>query len=146
MIFADFKDFVAKLPAKGRLLGIDWGARRVGLAVSDESREFIFPRKVIMDADNLVKVIIDNANFEKVVGIIIGLPQHADGTDSETTHAVRLFADILAKTVDIPITFIDERLTSAEAKERKDKKTAIDTAAAAIILEDAISMIKRIGV
>ena len=137
MILSDFKDF----PKQGRLLGIDWGARRAGLAVSDASRGFVFPREVISTADDLIGKILACVNSEKVAGIIIGLPCHADGTDSETTVKVREFAVELSAATDIPIAFVDERLTSVEAKELSESD--IDSIAAAIILENAIAMIKR---
>jgi putative Holliday junction resolvase len=120
-------------------LGIDWGSRRIGVAVSDESREFIWPRPQILNKDWSVA----NINGENVVGIVIGLPLHADGTDSETTSAVRAFADALSKQTDLPIAFIEENLTSVEASARV--KTNIDSESAAIILENAIAMIKRVG-
>ncbi|MCL2338662.1 MAG: DUF559 domain-containing protein, partial [Proteobacteria bacterium] len=47
MIYPNFKDFVAKLPPNGRVMGIDWGAKRTGIAISDDRREFAFPRGVL---------------------------------------------------------------------------------------------------
>lgn len=146
MIFAEFKDFVAQMPPVGRLMGVDWGKRRIGVALSDARREFVFPRGVIENAKG-ESAIIEITNSEKPVGIVVGMPRHADGTDSETTVAVRKFAEELSAATDMPITFTDERLTSAEAGERTggDKKSPIDDMAAAVILEDAIAMIKRMG-
>ena len=146
MILPDFKDFVANLPPKGRLLGIDWGARRIGIAVSDESWDFAFPRGIAEGIDKIKELIV----AEKIVGIIIGLPLYADGTDSKTTAEVREFAEQLASQVSVPVGFIEENLTSTEAAERqkaegrRQKVKEIDSEAAAIILENAIAMIKRL--
>ena len=157
------------MPPTGRLLGLDWGARRTGLAISDESREFAFPRGIIVGANvnspkeasdsraNLhspLQTIVDLVASEKISGIIVGLPLYTDGTDSGTTRAVRAFADALAAaTVPVPIGFIDENLTSIEAvgagsarptKGRANRApTNIDALAAAVILENAIAMVKR---
>ncbi|MCL2538652.1 MAG: Holliday junction resolvase RuvX [Alphaproteobacteria bacterium] len=141
MIFVSFKDFVAALPPTGRLLGIDWGVRRTGTAVSDESREFVFPREILAGAEHFTPL-QEIVRSEKIVGIIIGLPMHADGTDSDTTRSVRGFAEKLAAAVDIPITLVDERLSSAAASEIVGNRK-LDAAAAAVILEDAISAIQR---
>jgi len=154
MIYTDFKDFVAHIPDKGRLFGIDWGARRTGIAVSDESRGFVFPRGIIREQGTrdkeLVKKIIDLMTSENIVGIIVGLPVHVDGTDSDTTAKVREFANALAGQTDVPIGFTEENLTSVEAKEIIDgsRLTAcgsrLDSVAAGVILENAIAIIKRL--
>jgi len=139
MIFADFKDFIAALPPVGRLLGIDWGARRIGFAVSDDNREFTFPRENLKSKD-----IAEIIGSEKIVGIVIGLPTHADGTDSDTTVKVHEFTAELAALTNLPIVFMDEQLTSVEARDRTGGQR-IDAHAAAVILEDAIAKIKRTG-
>jgi len=144
MILPDFKDFVANLPSKGRLIGIDWGARRIGIAVSDDDRGFAFPRGIAESIEKIKELIV----AEKIVGIIIGLPLHIDGTDSETTRSVREFAGHLAAQGSMPIGFIEENLTSMEAGERQKaegrRQKELDSESAAIILENAIAMIKRV--
>lgn len=147
MILSDFKVF----PRIGRLIGIDWGARRTGIAVSDETREFVFVRSPIVSngPDELVHMVADLVDSEKVVGIVIGLPLRTDGSESDTTHAVRAFADALACATDVPIIFIDETLSSATAQEemgrvrRADIKKELDSNAARVILENAIAVMKR---
>jgi putative Holliday junction resolvase len=147
MILRDFKVF----PRFGRLVGIDWGARRTGVAVSDESREFVFTRPVILvkNSGELVASIIDLLNSEHAVGVVIGLPLRTDGTESETTQMVRAFADELATKTDLPIMFVDETLTSATAQEslgrirRDDIREKLDSESARVILENAIAMINR---
>ncbi len=138
MVITDFKYF----PRSGRLLGIDWGSRRIGIAISDESRGFIFPRGIIPESE-ILRFIKD----ENVVGVVIGLPLYADGGDSDTTRKVREFAEKLAEGLTIPIVFIEENLTSIEANERQHAKgkrqKEIDSESAAVILENAISMMKR---
>ena len=101
---------------------------------------------MIISLKKVVKMIKDDG----FAGVIIGLPLRTDGTDSDTTRAVRTFADELSKLVDTPIAFIDEALTSITAMDylgrrvrRHDIKTRLDSFAAKVILENAIALIKR---
>jgi putative Holliday junction resolvase len=148
MILSDYKDF----PHTGRILGLDWGLRRCGVAVSDEKRDFVFVRDQIniIEQAELISGVLDLVQDDKIVGIVIGLPLHADGTDSDTTKMVRQFADDLSKKTDLPIIFIEENLTSTMAEQEMTKKsrakikTELDSLSAKIILENAISVLKRI--
>ena len=148
MILPDFNDF----PRKGRILGIDWGARRIGLAVSGENHGFVFERPVLVQSDmkTSAKQIYDLIRSEKIVGVVVGLPLRSDGSDSDTTRNVRDFAKELTAYTDIPVAFIDESLTSIEAQEKlgrirvSDIKRNLDSAAARVILENAISLMNRI--
>ena len=147
MILSDYKDF----PHAGRILGLDWGLRRCGVAVSDENHSFVFVREQIntKTQEDLIDSILGLVGQEKIVGIVIGLPLHADGTDSETTTMVRTFADNLSDKTNLPIIFTEENLTSAMAEQEmthktRDKiKSELDSLSAKIILENAISMLKR---
>ena len=149
MILRDFKVF----PKNGKLMGIDWGLRRTGVAVSCMDGMIVSARPVIFMsqyshqelAAQIVQIVID----EKIDGIVIGLPMHMDGGESETTARVREFADALAEKTDVPIVFIDETLSSVAAQEDmgrvrvRDIKRKLDSNAARVILENAIAMIKR---
>ena len=148
MIMPHFKDF----PRTGRILGIDGGARRTGVAISDESREFVFTRPAIIAGReiNVAKQIADLAISEHVVGIVIGLPLRMDGTESDTTSMVRDVAGRIANYTDLPICFIDETLTSATSADEKglhDKKVVkekLDSESAKIILENSIAVINSL--
>lgn len=149
MILPDFKAF----PRTGRIMGIDWGARRTGIAVTDASREFVFARAAIVlrrGDDTWARQIADLAAAEKVVGIVIGLPVHGDGTESETATLVRTNAAQICTYSDLPIVFIPENLTSVAAQEsmgrvrRSDIKQRLDSEAARVILENAIAVIRRL--
>ena len=148
MILPDFKAF----PHSGRLLGIDWGLRRIGVAVSDAGHDFVFVRPVVVvprGADNHANLIADIAKKESVVGIVVGLPLYSDGSDSDTTKMVRDFINALAKVTDLPICTIEENLTSAAAQENMGRvsmsklKEILDSESARVILENAIAMINR---
>jgi len=142
MIIADFKDF----PRAGRIIGFDWGAKRTGVAISDDTREFVFTRPPIVGGDMPAQMAV-LADTERVVGIVLGLPLRTDGSDSETTKMVRMVAENLSRHIDLPICFIDETLTSSVASEEsnlksvKDIKEQLDSESARIILENAIAVI-----
>lgn len=146
MILPDFKGF----PRTGRIMGIDWGATRIGVAVSDPTRDFVFARPMVRGGADAIKQIITIATDDDVVGIVVGLPLRMDGTDSDTTVAVRAFVSELGKHTNLPICMIDETLTSSAAAEqmgkmtRRDVKEKLDSQSAVIILENAIDVIKRV--
>ena len=147
MILPDFKAF----PPVGRILGIDWGLRRIGLAVSDPGRDFVFARDVVTvpQGADAAQIIASHAQKEQVVGIVIGLPVRSDGTESDTTKMVREFADALARVVSVPIVFVEENLTSFAAQEDMGRvrvtelKKRLDSESARVILENAIAIINR---
>ena len=145
MIISNFKDF----PRAGRVIGFDWGAKRTGVAVSDDSRGFVFARPPIVGGDMPAQMLA-LANTERVVGIVLGLPLRTDGTESDTTKMVRTVAENLSRHTDLPICFIDETLTSSAASEEsnlksvKDIKEKLDSESARIILENAIAVMKRL--
>ena len=149
MILADFKAF----PSTGKIMAVDWGARRTGIAVCDDAREFTFARPAIVmprgDTD-VARRVAEMAATEHVVGIVIGLPVHGDGTESDTALDVRAFARELSDLSGLPICFLEENLTSVAAQEEmgrtrvKDIKEKLDSIAARIILENAISIMRRI--
>ncbi len=148
MILPNFKDF----PRVGRILGVDWGARRTGIAVTDPSREFVFVRPAIVSrrgGASIAREIASVALAEGVVGIVMGMPVRSDGMPSDTAASVRACAAEICTYVDLPIAFIEENLTSVAAQESMGKvrtadiKQRLDSEAARVILENAISVIRR---
>ena len=148
MNFNNYKDF----PRFGRIIGLDWGQRRCGVAVSDEKRNFVFvrPQIVVKSESELIDAVSNLVREEGVVGIVIGLPLYSDGSDSDTTKKVRDFADLLAQKIDLPVLFVEENLTSFAAQQEMGKaeiikiKSELDSLSARVILENAISLLKRI--
>ena len=148
MILPDFKAF----PRVGRILGVDWGLRRIGVAVSSPDRDFVFVRDAIVVRSGVqvhADLIADMAVIENVVGIVVGLPLYPDGTESDTTKMVREFVAQLNEKIDLPICLMEENLTSVAAQEEmgrvrvRDLKEKLDSESARVILENAIAMIKR---
>jgi putative Holliday junction resolvase len=133
-----------------RVLAIDVGKRRVGLAISDPTRTLARPLSTITvsdsDAADLVarEVARLAAEDDGVMRIVVGLPVGLDGTpNAQTAHVVQFIAALQARTT-IPIVTEGERLTSREAESRlalrerdwRKRKLLLDAAAAAIILQD----------
>src|SRR5919201_5099354 len=134
-----------------RVLGIDVGARRVGLAISDASRTLARPLEAIVvgsddEAVDRVGELIAHlaAEDDGLAGIVVGLPRSLDGSPTAETARVTAFVEALRHRTSVPIATEDERLTSREAESRlalrerdwKARKKKLDAAAAAIILQD----------
>jgi putative Holliday junction resolvase len=134
-----------------RLIGVDLGDRRIGIAVSDPSATLARPLRTIergrsdeLAAKTLVDTIAALHEEDEVGGVVVGLPAHLDGTASKQTERVRKMVDLLTSRLSIPVVLQDERLSSHEAEERlavrerdwRKRKAKLDAAAAAVILQD----------
>jgi putative Holliday junction resolvase len=128
-----------------RILAIDYGSVRIGLALSDPLKIISKPYKVIRNTGAAIFHEIAFIVQKETVGkIILGLPLDKDGSDSSKTLEVRDFAERLKAEVEIPVILWDERYTSTQANswlkemgiDYKKSKNLIDKIAAAIILQD----------
>jgi putative Holliday junction resolvase len=134
-----------------RVLGIDVGARRIGLAISDPSRTLARPLTTLAvanpsDAIDRVADLVGRLRAEDdgLDTIVVGLPSRLDGTPTDATPAVVAFIAALKTRTMMPVETEGERLTSHEADQRlaaterdwRKRKRALDAAAAAIILQD----------
>jgi putative pre-16S rRNA nuclease len=133
------------------VVGIDLGEKRIGLAISDPTGTLARPLKTIerrqSDADTaefLCATITELSNEEKVGCIIVGMPRRLDGSDNQQTSRVQKMVAMLSERLSIPVVSQDERLSSHEAEERlslrekdwRKRKSKLDAAAAAVILQD----------
>lgn len=129
----------------GRIVGIDYGDRRCGIAVSDPTRTIAFAHAVIPNTglDGLVRRIVDLCREQDAEQIVVGWPLNMDGTAGGATEKVAAFVGKLAPAVGIAVVRWDERMTtrSAEAAlieggaRRAKRKTVIDKVAAQILLQ-----------
>lgn len=134
-----------------RVLGIDYGAKRIGLALSDPTAMLASPWQTvqggppIVAAARLGPVIADlAADPDGLEAIVVGLPRRLDGSDNDQTPLARALAAEIARTSNLPVILQDERLSSHEAESRlalrerdwRKRKAKLDAAAAAIILQD----------
>jgi putative Holliday junction resolvase len=135
----------------GRILAVDVGARRVGLAISDASRTLARPLETITvaneaDAVDRVARRIDELDREDegIATIVVGMPSSLDGAPTPQTAQVLAFIALLKARTALPIATEDERLTSREAESRlarrekdwRKRKAQLDAAAAAVFLQD----------
>ena len=144
-----------------RVMGIDLGQRRIGLAISDATATLARPLKTIerggsdeQAADALLTAIQGtNAELgsEDAIGcLVVGLPTRLDGSPSDQTARARKMVALLAMRIAVPIVLQDERLSSHEAEERlsmrekdwRKRKTMLDAASAAVILQDYLDAAK----
>ena len=129
-----------------KILAIDFGLKRTGLALSDELQMFAFGLKTI-DSKTLMDELKSLVLKEKIVEIVIGEPKRLDASDSHITQNVRLLKEAVQKNFpEVIVNLLDERFTSKMAsaviaqsglkKKDREQKGLIDTVSAAIILQD----------
>ncbi len=112
-----------------RYLGVDYGAKRIGLAVADEGLKVARPLSIVTSVDQLKAVI----KAEAITDIVLGLPRNLDGDDTPQTKIIRDFAMELEQ-LGLPLTLQDEAATSLAAHGSGHQR--VDDQAAAIILQD----------
>jgi putative holliday junction resolvase len=144
-------DFKTIIGTNSRLLGIDPGAKNVGIAICDENKIIATPLKIINKSsfksliDELIQIIKEN----NIKGIVIGNPINMDGSKGQSAQSALDFAKNLSKNIDIPLVLWDERLSSEGAFKISSKLGSnvskrvkkLDKNAAAFILQGAIDYI-----
>jgi putative Holliday junction resolvase len=135
----------------GRIIGIDYGSKRTGLAVTDPLKMIAQPLEMVYTAD--LKMYLDSYLYEEdVESFVVGMPTNLNGTDTDATQPVKQFIEALKNAYPhIPVNTIDERLTSHEAqqsiiaagvkKSQRANKGLIDAVSAAIILQTYLQKI-----
>jgi putative holliday junction resolvase len=135
-----------------RALGIDYGARRIGLALSDASGTLASPLRVLQrppDERAALRLVMDEvrrlvAEDDGLATVVVGWPRRLDGSPDDQTPKVEAFAQALGAAVSVPVVLQDERLSSHEAEARlavrdrdwRSRKRKLDAAAAAVVLQD----------
>ncbi len=152
----DIDGFADAIGATSSLMGLDFGTKTIGVAISDRLQTVATPRETIkrrkfgLDADAIERLIADN----EVAGIVLGLPMNMDGSEGPRAQSTRAFARNLAARIAVPIFFWDERLSTVAAERalleadmsRKKRAVVIDNVAASYILQgvlDRLSHIRR---
>lgn len=135
---------------KGKILGLDWGAKRIGVAISDENQQMAFGRTSIENKSN--KYVIEELqriiNDEDIIQVVLGYPLNMQAEKTKSTVKVEQFKALLEKHLRIPIILHDERLTSIESSsiitsldiKTKDKKKETDIIAASLILKNYLDL------
>jgi methionine--tRNA ligase beta chain len=119
-----------------RFIGIDYGAKRVGVAFSDEAGKMAFPDSVLETDQNLISVLKDKIIEKKVQGIVVGESCDLDGRENEVMAEIKTFANRLKKETNLSLHFEPEHFTSTEAGRVLGKNKMHDASAAALILQN----------
>ena len=131
-----------------RILGIDFGERRIGLALSDPTRTLASPLPTVKRRAGKrppLAILAGIAESHDAAALVFGLPLTLSGEDSEWTRTVRRVGAALSDRTGLPVHFVDERLTSVRAekavrslglpKKKREQKERVDAAAAVLILQ-----------
>ena len=130
----------------GRLLGIDWGRTRIGLALSDETQTLAQPLSTLTRRAGKrppIAKLLDVARAHAVAGVVVGLPLDERGLEGEAARAARAIGAAVAERGGLPVTLWDERFSTARAlravKEMggstRGRKADVDALAAALMLQ-----------
>jgi putative pre-16S rRNA nuclease len=128
-----------------KLLGVDYGSVRVGLAVTDPERKFAFPlttyeRRTRDEDAAYFRALVE---YEEIGGLVVGLPIHTDGREDRMAAAARAYGQWLAETTGLPLAFFDERFTTQYAESalwdagltHRQRKERRDAVAAQVLLQ-----------
>ncbi len=132
--------------AKPRIIGVDLGLKRVGVAIADEDGILASPLCVLkfQGYEKLAGSLVELAKERGGTSFVVGLPLNMDGSSGEAAKRARRFARSLETVSGLPVALVDERLTTSQAekemialgKSRKNRRKVIDEAAATLILEN----------
>jgi putative Holliday junction resolvase len=131
-------------PRQGRVLGLDLGAARIGVAVSDEDRRIAVALGTInTGAPKDLRSVVALVREHEVTTVVVGEPLLMSGEAGEAARHAREFADALRAILEVPVELFDERLTTVEAERRladagvsgKRRRGVVDQVAATVILQ-----------
>lgn len=132
-------EFLSALPPNGSIMGLDYGSKNIGVAISDPDRKVAMPLCTLTSAKSQVPSVVRLINQYKACGIVIGLPLLLDGTEGAVALKVREFAKEIAI---CPVLLHDERFSSKAARKlsgaNKAVKASEDSISASILLGEVI--------
>ncbi len=139
-----------------RVLGIDYGERRVGLALSDPTALLAQPMPTLRRRRGKrppVAAVVRLVEEHEAAAVVVGLPLTPAGEESDWTREVRAFGDSVGERAGVPVHYVDERMTSARAeravrsiglkKSEREDKGRVDAAAAVLILQAHLDRVRR---
>lgn len=134
------------LPATGRILALDWGERRIGIALSDELQLLSSPLATVTRRDGKrfpMPILLGHVEAHHPVGIVVGLPLTLDGDEGEAAGFARKLGTLMEQRARLPVTYWDERMSTARAlraiREQggstRGRKEDVDALAASVLLQ-----------
>jgi len=141
----------------GRLLGVDWGERRIGLALSDETRTLAQPLATLTRRTGKrfpMRQLLTLVDRHAVTGVVVGLPLDLEGAEGEAAGAARTLAAAIAQHSGKPVDLWDERLTTARALNAvrdmggttRGRKDGVDALAATVLLQHYLDARRGSGI
>lgn len=140
------KEFKQQIKPMTQIIGIDYGTKRIGVAVSDLMQLSATPVSIISSFAELDKIMVDRA----VSGFVVGLPKQMNGSEGGQAALTRAWVNKLQERYNLPVLMWDERLSSSAVSRmfieqadisRKKQKESLDKAAAAFILQGALDLL-----
>ena len=131
-----------------RILGIDYGTKKLGIALSDEEQKIAFPKAVVSNQQKDIEQALTSLGVgADVVEIVVGLPVGLDGAETDLSREVRALAEKLKKTFTVTIYFENEVYSSAAVRTAAGEMqpALIDAASAAVILQSFLDRRGRPG-
>jgi len=126
-----------------RTLGIDFGSKRVGIALSDESGDFALPYGVIENNEHLIREIRELCTINNVGEVVVGDSKDFNGEDNAIMQEVTPFIEKLKEVLGLPVELHPEFMTSSQAERLQGKNDMLDASAAAIILSSYLELKKN---
>ena len=126
-----------------RYMAIDYGSKRIGIALSDEKNEFALPKAVYPNDDRLLDTIVLFIRHNDVGTVVLGESHDFSGKENKIMKEIREFKSRLERATDVKIKFGPEFYTSAEAERLQGKNDMLDASAAALILKSYLDKKKN---
>tara|TARA_B100000378_G_C17918512_1_gene368789 strand:- start:303 stop:764 length:462 start_codon:yes stop_codon:yes gene_type:complete len=147
------EDFKINVKFDKPILSLDYGEKRIGIAISSPECSIAFPKEVLQririreDMEYIKNYILEN----KIQAVIIGMPYNMDGTEGKNCQTIRMFANHLLKSINVNIIFWDERLSTVAQEKilisndisRKKRKKVIDKLSASYFLQSFLDFLKN---
>jgi putative Holliday junction resolvase len=139
------------IPGSGRIIAIDWGEVRLGLALSDETQVLASPLGTLVRRPGkrfpMPQFLSHIAHYHPV-GVVVGLPLTSEGAEGESAAAARELAGTVGRRTGLPLELVDERMTTARAHREiqaqggstRGRKADVDALAAAVLLQGFLDM------
>ena len=147
------EDFKINVKFDKPILSLDYGEKRIGIAISNPECSIAFPKEVLRririreDMEYIKNYILEN----KIQAVIIGMPYNMDGTEGKSCQTIRMFASHFLKSINVNIIFWDERLSTVAQEKilisndisRKKRKKVIDKLSASYFLQSFLDFLKN---
>lgn len=124
-----------------KIIGIDYGTKRIGVAISDETQT-LAREYAIWPATDFWEKLDELLGLEQVEKVIVGLPLNMSGVETEKTKEVKEFIGVLKSKINLPVDSVDERLSSVMAEEISGQSKQLDSLSAQIFLQNYLNQNK----